>query len=59
MKSWTGNLVLGGTQTGIANEVVVNGGTLQLGNDAKDCELAEGLPVRVCAGATLSLPYEG
>ena len=59
VKSWTGNLVLGGDQTGIANEIVVNGGSLALGTDAKDCELTEGLPIRVCAGATLKLPYEG
>jgi hypothetical protein len=59
VKSWPGNLVLGGPQTNIAVEIVVNGGSLQLGTDAKDCELAEGLPIRVCAGATLKLPYEG
>ena len=59
VKSWPGNLVLGGNQTGIAVEIAVNGGSLQLGTDAKDCELTEGLPIRVCAGATLKLPYEG
>ena len=56
VKSWPGNLVLGGTQTGIAQEIAVNAGTLQLGNETKDCVLAEGIPIRVCAGATLKLP---
>jgi hypothetical protein len=59
VKSWPGNLVLGGPQTNIAVEIVVNGGSLQLGTETKNCELAEGLPIRVCAGATLKLPFSG
>ena len=54
--AYTGNLVLGGDQTGIADEIVVNGGSLALGNSEYGITLADGLPVRVCAGATLILP---
>ena len=53
VKSWTGNLELGGDQTGIADEIVVNGGTLALGSAEYGITLADNLPIRVCAGATL------
>ena len=56
VKSWTGNLELGGDQTGIADEIVVNGGTLALGSAEYGITLADNLPVRVCAGAKLILP---
>jgi len=56
VKSWTGNLELGGDQTGIADEIVVNGGTLSLGSADYGITLADGLPIRVCAGAKLILP---
>ena len=54
--AYTGNLVLGGDQTGIANEIVVNGGTLALGDAEHGITLADNLPIRVCAGAKLILP---
>ena len=56
VKSWTGNLELGGDQTGIADEIVVNAGTLALGSAEYGIELADNLPIRVCAGAKLILP---
>jgi hypothetical protein len=56
VKSWTGNLELGGDQTGIADEIVVNGGTLALGSVEYGITLADNLPIRVCAGAKLILP---
>ena len=56
---YTGNLELGGDQTGISDEIVVNGGTLALGNAEYGIELANGLPIRVCAGAKLILPKSG
>ena len=55
VSTYTGNLVLGGDQTGIADEIVVDGGSLALGNTEYGIQLADGLPVRVCAGATLKL----
>jgi len=54
--AYTGNLALGGDQTGIAGEIVVNGGTLALGDAEHGITLANGLPIRVCAGAKLILP---
>ena len=56
VKSWTGNLELGGDQTGIADEIAVNGGTLALGSVEYGITLADNLPIRVCAGAKLILP---
>ena len=58
VSTFTGNLELGGDQTGIAGEIVVAGGCLALGSTDYGITLAEGLPVRVCAGATLKLPAE-
>ncbi|MBQ6102715.1 MAG: hypothetical protein IJL06_03500, partial [Kiritimatiellae bacterium] len=55
VSTYTGNLVLGGDQTGIAGEIVVDGGSLALGNADYGIQLADGLPVRVCAGATLKI----
>ena len=54
--AYTGYLVLGGSQTNIADEIAVNAGTLALGDKDRACVLAEDLPIRVCAGATLSVP---
>ena len=56
VSAYTGNLELGGDQTGIAGEIVVNGGTLALGSADYGIRLKAGLPVRVCAGASLLLP---
>ena len=56
--AYTGHLVLGGDQTGIGDELVVNAGTLQLGTAANGCTLKRDLPVRVFANATLALPHE-
>ena len=56
VSTYTGNLELGGDQTGIAGEIVVNGGTLALGSVDYGITLADNLPVRVCAGAKLILP---
>ena len=56
VSAYLGNLALVGDQTGIADEIAVNAGTLSIGTGAADCTLAEGLPIRVCAGATLVLP---
>lgn len=56
VSSYSGALVLGGDQTKIADEIVVNAGILQLGNSDYACTLAKGLPLRVSAGATLSIP---
>ncbi len=56
VKSWTGNLELGGDQTGIADEIAVNAGTLALGSADYGITLSDGLPIRVCAGAKLILP---
>ena len=53
VSTYTGNLELGGDQTGIADEIVVAAGCLALGNSEYGIQLANGLPVRVCAGATL------
>ncbi len=54
--AYTGYLVLGGSQTNIADEIAVNAGTLALGDADHACALAEDLPVRVYANATLSVP---
>ena len=53
VSTYTGNLELGGDQTGIADEIVVAGGCLALGNAEYGITLADNLPIRVCAGATL------
>ncbi len=53
VSTYTGNLELGGDQTGIADEIVVAGGCLALGNAEYGITLANNLPIRVCAGATL------
>lgn len=52
----TGTLVLGGNQTNILGEIVVNAGTLQLGTAATPCRLRKELPIRLYANATLKLP---
>ncbi len=56
VSSWSGALVLGGDQTGIDGELVVNAGVLTLGATNRACALANNLPIRVCAGATLVAP---
>ena len=56
VSSFGGALVLGGGQTNIAEELVVNAGVLSLGTADRGCALANNLPVRVCAGATLVAP---
>ena len=52
----TGALILGGNQTGIANEIAVNAGVLQLGTADNSCLLAKDLPIRIFANTTLKLP---
>ena len=54
--AYMGNLALVGDQTGIADEIAVNAGTLSIGTADAACTLAEGVPIRVCAGAKLLLP---
>ena len=56
VSAYPGNLCLVGDQTGIADEIAVNGGTLAIGTADADCALAEGIPIRVCTGASLLLP---
>lgn len=56
VSSYSGALVLGGSQTNILDELVVNAGVLSLGTADRGCALANNLPVRVCAGATLVAP---
>ncbi len=56
VSAYPGNLCLVGDQTGIADEIAVNGGTLAIGTDDADCSLAVGIPIRVCTGAKLLLP---
>ena len=56
VSSYSGALVLGGDQTGIGNELVVNAGVLTLGTAEAGCALAKDLPIRICSGATLGLP---
>ena len=56
VSAYTGNLILGGNQTGIANEIAVNAGALQLGTAESACQLARDLPIRIFANATLKLP---
>ena len=56
VSSYSGALVLGGGQTNIAEELVVNAGILSLGTADRVCALANNLPVRVCSGATLVAP---
>ena len=52
----TGCLILGGDQSGIAGEIAVNAGSLQLGTASSNCQLARNLPIRIFANATLCLP---
>jgi len=54
--AYTGHLVLGGDQSGIAGEIAVNAGSLQLGTASSNCQLARNLPIRIFANATLCLP---
>ena len=54
--AYTGHLVLGGNQTNILDELVVNAGTLQLGTATTSCRLRKELPIRIYANATLKLP---
>lgn len=56
VSSYSGALVLGGNQTGIGGELVVNAGVLTLGTADLSCSLANNLPIRICAGATLAVP---
>ena len=56
VSAYTGNLVLGGNQTNILDELVVNAGTLTLGSSTTPCSLAKNLPIRIYANATLKLP---
>lgn len=56
VSAYPGNLCLVGDQTGIADEIAVNAGTLAIGTAAADCSIAVGIPIRVCAGASLLLP---
>ena len=56
VSSYSGALVLGGSQTNIAEELVVNAGVLTLGTAELGCSLVNNLPIRVCAGATLVAP---
>ena len=56
VSSYSGALVLGGSQTNILDELVVNAGVLSLGTEYSGCALAKNLPIRVCAGATLVAP---
>ena len=56
VSAYPGNLCLVGDQTGIADEIAVNGGTLAIGTAGADCSLADILPIRVCRGAKLFLP---
>ena len=56
VSAYPGNLCLVGDQTGIADEIAVNAGTLAIGTAAADCSLAVGIPIRVCTGAKLLLP---
>lgn len=57
--AYTGNLVLGGDQTGIGDEIAVNAGTLALGTAESRCALEKRLPIRIFANATLKVPNAG
>ena len=56
VSAYSGNLILGGDQTGIAGEIAVNAGSLQLGTADNSCQLAKDMPIRIYANATLKLP---
>ena len=56
VSAYTGWLVLGGNQTNIADEIVVNAGPLTLGSADSPCVLSTNVPVRIFANATVSLP---
>ena len=58
VSSYSGALVLGGDQTGIEGELVVNAGVLTLGTAEAGCSLVKNLDVVVRAGAELVLPRE-
>ena len=53
---YTGALLLGGNQTNIENEIVVNAGALVLGTTNTPCRLRPELPVRIHANAKLIVP---
>ena len=53
---YTGALLLGGSQTNIENEIVVNAGTLILGTTNTPCRLRPELPIRIHANAKLAVP---
>ena len=53
VSAYPGNLCLVGDQTGIADEIAVNGGTLAIGTSENECLLTAGLLIRVCRGAKL------
>ena len=55
VSAFTGCLLLGGDQTGIAGEIAVNAGTLVLGTDDEACVLESGVPVRIFANAAVRL----
>ena len=54
VKTYTGHLVLGGDQTGIAGDFVVSCGKVTMGTASTPCLLRPKLPVRIYAGATLA-----
>ena len=56
VSAYTGYLLLGGNQTGIAKEIIVNAGTLTLGTATQTCQLATDLPISLYANTVLSLP---
>jgi len=56
VSSFSGALVLGGCQTNILEELVVNAGVLTLGTANAACSLRRNLDVRVCSGAELAVP---
>ena len=56
VSAYTGNLILGGPQTNVAEEIAINAGSLQLGTASTPCTLAKNLPIRIYANATLKLP---
>lgn len=56
---YCGYLQLGGDQTGIADEIVINAGTLILGSATTPCAINPNMEVRLVAGANLSIPIAG
>ena len=55
---YTGALLLGGNQTNIEKEIVVNAGTLVLGTTNTPCRLRPELPIRIHANAKLAVPND-